>query len=101
MVPLESVEKRSSAVEPVFVPREPLQRARRETKPRAAKRFKVLDVMTREPLIDGANTEETVEALRAVRSIVDVNVYVWQEEQDRWRLLSLGEQRAIWDLAHA
>jgi hypothetical protein len=100
MVPLESVEKRSSAMEPVYVPREPLRRTQPETKPRAAKRFKVVDVMTREPLVEDAGTRETVAALRDVRSIVDVNVYVWQEEQDRWRLLSLAEQRAMWDLSH-
>jgi hypothetical protein len=101
MVPLESIEKRSSPTKPVFVPREPLRRAEPETKPRAPKRFKVVDVMTRRPLVDGAGTQETVDALKDVRSVVDVNVYVWQEEQDRWRLLSLAEQRAIWDLAHA
>jgi hypothetical protein len=100
MVPLESVEKRSSATKPVFVPREPLRRAESETKPTAAKRFKVVDVMTRKPLVDDAGTRETVAMLRDVRSIVDVNVYVWQGEKDRWRLLSLAEQRAIWDLAH-
>jgi hypothetical protein len=101
MVPLESVEQRSSATKPVFVPREPLRRAETESKHTAPRRFKVVDVMTRQPLIDGAGTRETVEALRDVRSFVDVNVYVWLEDQERWRLLSLGEQRAIWDLAHA
>jgi hypothetical protein len=100
MVPLESVEQRSSATKPVFVPREPLRRAERETRAPTAKRFKVVDVMSREPLVDGAGTRETVAMLKDVRSIVDVNVYVWQEEQDRWRLLSLAEQRALWDLAH-
>jgi hypothetical protein len=57
--------------------------------------------MTREPLIDDAGTRETVDALKRIRSIVDVNVYVWHQEEDNWRLLSLAEQRAIWDLAHA
>jgi hypothetical protein len=100
MVPIESVEKRPSAIKPVFVPREPLQRAERESTPRAPKRFKVVDIVSRQPLVDAAGTRETVEALKDVRSIVDVNVYVWQEERARWRLLSLAEQRAIWDLAH-
>jgi hypothetical protein len=101
MVPLESVENRSSATAPVFVPREPTRSGEPEAKPTPPRRFKVLDVMTREPLVDGAGTRETVEALKDVRSMVDVNVYVWQEDQERWRLLSLGEQRAIWDLARA
>lgn len=100
MVPLESVTKRSSATQPVFVPREPVRRTEPEAKPRTPKRFKVVDVMTREPLLDDATTRDTVDLLKDVRSVVDVNVYVWQEDDDRWRLLSLGEQRAMWDLAH-
>lgn len=101
MVPLESITERSSATQPVFVPREQPRRAGPEPEPREPRRFRVLDVMTRQPLIDDGNTRETVEALNGVRSIVDVNVYVWYEEEDRWRLLSLAEQRALWDLAHA
>jgi hypothetical protein len=101
MVPLETVGKRSSSTKPVFVPYEPVRRAEPESKPRAAKRFKVVDVMTREALVNGAGTREAIQTLRDVRSVVDVNVYVWQEQHDRWRLLSLAEQRAMWDLAHA
>jgi hypothetical protein len=101
MVPLESVEKRSPVPERAFVLREPTPRAEPDSTPTAPRRFKVVDVMTREPLVDGAGARATVDALKEVRSIVDVNVYVWQEDQERWRLLSLGEQRAIWDLARA
>ena len=101
MVPLESITERSSAAQPVFVPREQPRRAEPEPKPREPRRFRVLDVMTRQPLVDDGGTRETVEALNRVRSIVDVNVYVWHEEDDRWRLLSLAEQRAMWDVAHA
>jgi hypothetical protein len=32
-----------------------------------------------------------------VRSIVDVTVYVWEPSQDRWRMLTLGETRTLWD----
>jgi len=101
MVPLNSVTKRSSATQPVFVPREPVHRAEAEVKPSAPKRFKVVDLMTREPLLEAATTRETVDLLKGIRSIVDVNVYVWHQEDDRWRLLSLSEQRAMWDLAHS
>ncbi len=101
MVPLESITQRSGAAEPVFVPREPIRRAEPEAKTKAPKRFKVVDVMTRRPLIEDAGTRETVDTLENVRSFVDVNVYVWQEEDHRWRLLSLAEQRAMWDLAHS
>lgn len=101
MVPLESITERSSATQPVFVPREQPRRVEPEPKPREPRRFRVVDVMTRRQLVDDGGTRETVDALNGVRSIVDVNVYVWQEEEDRWRLLSLAEQRAMWDLAHA
>lgn len=100
MVPLESITQRSSTTQPVFVPREPSPRAEPEPKPKAPRRFRVVDVMTRRPLAEDASTRETVDALKRVRSIVDVNVYVWQEDDYRWRLLSLAEQRAMWDLAH-
>jgi hypothetical protein len=101
MVPLETVTKRSSATQPVFVPREPLRRAEPDAKLKTPRRFKVVDVMTRQSVIEDGSARQTVDALKDVRSIVDVNVYVWQEEEDRWRLLSLAEQRAMWDLAHA
>ncbi len=101
MVPLESITQRSSATQPVFVPREPGRPAEPEPKSREPRRFRVVDVMTLEPLVDDGSTRDTVDALQRVRSIVDVNVYVWHQEEDRWRLLSLAEQRAIWDVAHA
>ncbi len=101
MVPLEKVEQRSSAAKPVFVPREPVRPAEPEAQPKPPKKFKVVDVMSRQPLIEEASTRETVDLLKRLRSVVDVSVYVWHEGDDRWRLLSLAEQRAMWDLAHA
>jgi hypothetical protein len=102
MVPLESVEKRASHVEPVFVPRRPANPVEPESpKPRAPRRFKVVDLMTREELADGALAQEALDVLRDARSIVDVNVYVWQEERRRWRPLTFAERRVMWDQAHA
>jgi hypothetical protein len=100
MVPLERVQKRSSARSPVLVPRN-AARVREQPEPEqlAPRRFKVVDVMTRQPLAVDANVREAVDALRRVRSIVDVNVYVWQLERDRWRMLTFAEQRAMLDLA--
>jgi hypothetical protein len=101
MVPLESVlSKRSTAPEPVFVPRKPQPRPEEAPKPKPARRFKVVDVMTRQALVDGGSTRETADVLGGVRSIVDVTLYVWQAEHDRWRMLTLDEKRAIWELAH-
>jgi hypothetical protein len=99
MVPLERVQKRTSAPEPVSVPRKPRPRQPEAPKPRAPRRFRVVDVMTREHLLDDGAAAEAVNALKDVRSTVDVAIYVWQEERDRWRLLTLPEQRAMFDLS--
>jgi hypothetical protein len=60
------------------------------------RRFKVVDVQTREVLAEDVDARTTIGALEPVRSIVDVNVWVWQPERDRWRMLSLDELRALW-----
>jgi hypothetical protein len=65
--------------------------------PRAPRRFKVVDVVTREVLADGTDARATVERLEQIRSIVDVTIWVWQPDDDRWRMLSLEEARALWD----
>jgi hypothetical protein len=100
MVPLERVKKRPSTAERVFVPRKaPRAPEPQAPKPKAPRRFRIVDIMTRQALIDGGTAREAVEALREVRSVVDVNVYLWQEEHDRWRLLTFAERRALLDLA--
>jgi hypothetical protein len=53
--------------------------------------------MSRQPLLDEAGLTETLELLRRTRSVVDVTVYV-QEQPDRWRALTFGEQKSLWDL---
>jgi hypothetical protein len=99
MVPLERVTRRSSAPEPVSVPGKPRPRPKPPAKPRSPRRFKVVDVMTRETVVDGVSAREAVDALKDVRSVVDVNVYVWQAARDRWRPLTFSERRAMLDLA--
>jgi hypothetical protein len=99
VVPLERVRKAPARPEPVRVPRKPRPKPPVEPTPRPPHRFRVLDVVTRQTLVDDANTADTVAALADVRSIVDVNIYVWQDESERWRMLTLDEQRAMFDLA--
>jgi hypothetical protein len=98
MVPLERAAQRS-APEPLSVPPKPKPRAPEPPEPRAPRRFRVVDLMSRRTLVDDAGAAETVAALRGVRSIVDVNVYVWQSERGRWRLLTFPEQRTLFDAA--
>jgi hypothetical protein len=68
-----------------------------EIEPRAPRRFKVVDVQTREMLAEDADARTTIRALEPVRSIVDVNVWVWQPERERWRMLTMDELRALWE----
>ena len=105
MVPLESVRKRSPEASALVVPRKPRPHAAEsiETRPRKEEvhRFRIIDMVTRETLADGASTADAVEVLRGVRSLVDVNIYVWREQPGRWRLLTIEEKRVLWGLRDA
>jgi hypothetical protein len=98
MVPIEQVEQKPSASgEPFWLP--PKRRAPepKPPEPRAPRRFRVVDVMTRELIADDADARTALQALAGVRSPVDVSVYVREAGGERWRLLTLGEQRLLWD----
>jgi hypothetical protein len=100
MVPLEKVKQRARSVEPVFVPREPAeQREPGRPKPKLPRRFRIVDVMTRRRLLEDAGIRDALEVLKDVRSVVDVNVYVFEEERGRWRALTFEEEQAFVDLA--
>jgi hypothetical protein len=102
MVPLESIEQRPTRVEPVFVPRKPAKPVEPAApEPRAPRRFRIVDVMTHEELADHVLAREALDVLRDARSIVDVTIYVWQDERQRWRPLTFAERRVMWDQAHA
>jgi hypothetical protein len=98
MVPLEKVLR-----EPTGKPaRRPVPPARPkpavEPEPAKPRRFKVVDVMTREVLAEGAGTRATVELLNDTRSIVDVAIYVWSDRAESWQLLTLAESKMLWKL---
>src|SRR5947209_2996560 len=95
VVPLDSVTRRSSTPEPVTVPRKPKRREPKPREPRAPRRFRIVDVTTRARLADDVGAAAAIDALKSVRSMVDVDVYVWQPERLRWRLLGLAEQQAM------
>jgi hypothetical protein len=100
MRPLDVVERAPERKpELALVKRKP--RSQPEKAPEPAKRprrFKVVDVMTGAVKAENATTRATVELLAGVRTMADVQVYVWSVDADRWRLLTLGEQRKLWDL---
>jgi hypothetical protein len=98
MVPLDRVlEKPGSDPTPVRVLPKPAPPAPKQPEPRGSKRFKVVDVVTRQVLADDADTRTTVKLLEDVRSIVDVTIWVWQPEAERWRMLTFEEARWLWD----
>jgi hypothetical protein len=98
MVPLDRVRtKPGPGPTPVRVLPQPKPRPAKPPEPRQPRRFKVVDVMTREVLAEDADTRTTVKLLEDVRSIVDVTIWVWQPEAERWRMLTLEETRSLWE----
>ena len=71
--------------------REPVATPVRESAPA----FKVVDVMTGRVLAEGADLHATLDLLEGARSVVDLRIYVWEPKAERWRLLSLGEQKEL------
>jgi hypothetical protein len=96
MVPLDRTLKRSEPVKGFNI-RKPEPRAAEPPPPREPYRFRLVDVSTRQVLADDIDARAAVQALEGVRSIVDVYVYVWEPEAERWRMLSFAETRALWD----
>lgn len=69
--------------------------------PRVARRLKVVNVLSRQVLADDVGVAEALQALRAVNSVVDVNVYVWEPSEEDWRPLTLSERRTLWGFRNA
>jgi hypothetical protein len=98
MVPLEKVLKKPApSNEPFFVPPKRKPREPKPAAPREPLRFKVVDVTSRAVLAEGIGAREALGVLSDVRSIVDVHVFLWQPTAATWRLLTLEEQRTMWD----
>jgi hypothetical protein len=99
MVPLERVLKKPAAsAESLFVPPKPRPRPPEVPKPREPRKFRIVDVMTRQVLVDGAPAREAIDALAGFRSVVDFSAYVWDPDSGRWRMLTLAECRELWKL---
>ena len=100
MVPLDTVVKKPGepSGKPLFVPRKrrpPAPPA--DPAPRPPRRFKVVDITSREVLAESADTRTTLELLGGIRSSVDVNVSVWEPGTEKWRLLTLREKQMLWE----
>jgi hypothetical protein len=99
MRPLDSVLREpQTAPDLALVRRAPQPRPEPAPEPPQPHRFKVVDVLTGQVEAEDARTRATVDLLKDVRSIGDVRVYVWEPDGERWRLLTLAEQRTLWAL---
>ena len=52
--------------------------------------------MTGAVLAEDVEAREALDVLAGLPSVVDVRVSVWQPKAQRWRLLTPGEQKALW-----
>jgi hypothetical protein len=101
MVPLEKVLRGPdpTPARPFPMPKpEPEPQRQEEPAPRPPPRFKVVDVLSRRVLAEGASTRGTVDVLEDANSIVDVTLYVWDTRVEGWRMLSHRERRLVWEL---
>ena len=102
MVPLDPAQDKPKAEpKPVWVPPKRRPREPEPPAPKVPRRFRVVDVVTREVLADDAEVRTLLTVLGGVEHVHDVNVFVWEPEDDRWRLLSLAEQDTVWQRRRA
>ena len=99
MVPLEKVLKTpGSGTEPAVVSRRRGKAPAPKPEPRQPRRFKVVDVMTGQVLAEDVEARAALDVMSEARSVVDVRVYVWQPRSQRWRMLTVAEQKAMLEL---
>jgi hypothetical protein len=72
-------------------------RATESIEPLAPLKFKIVDVRSSRVLAAGVSARATVDLLEGIGSVVDIRTYVWMREAKRWRLLTLDEQKALWE----
>jgi hypothetical protein len=97
MVPLEKAHGGADPRAPIVV-QERAARPAEAPRPRRPRRFKVVDVMTRQTLAEDVDVRGAVDALEGQRSVVDVNVYGWDDARAGWVQLSQGDRGRLWDL---
>ena len=97
MVPLDKLHDRELTHSPIVVREQP-PAAPADPEPRKPRRFKVVDVMTRRVLAEDVDLRTTVDVLAGLRSVVDVNLYVWDTKSEAWQQLSQGDRRRVWAL---
>jgi hypothetical protein len=98
MVPLEKALKRpASETELALVELERPPRATEPVEPVGPREFKIVDIRSSQVLAEGVSAGAAVDLLEGIGSVVDVRIYVWMREAKRWRLLTLAEQKTLWE----
>ena len=98
MVPLEKALKRpASEKELALVALERPPRAAEPVEPLGPRGFKIVDIRSSQVLAEGVSAAAAVDLLEGIGSVVDVRIYVWMREAKRWRLLTLAEQKTLWE----
>jgi hypothetical protein len=99
MVPLEKVLRKPTSGEPlsVHVPPKREPRPPKEPDPKPPRSFRIVDVTTGDVIGEHLDTRAAIAALEGVGSVVDVRIYAWDHTTERWVLLTLGEQKTLWE----
>jgi hypothetical protein len=97
MVPLDKVADADREGGQSVVVVQPRKRRPKQPEPRAPRRFKVVDVMTRQTLAEDVGIRDAVQLLEGIRSSVDVTLYA-RADDGRWQQLTHPERQAIWQL---
>jgi hypothetical protein len=102
VVPLDKVLKTPAPTkpEPEFLRRRPRSQPAPEQapapEPSRPRRFKVVDVMTRQVVAEDADARTTLDELERFRNLVDVDIFSWDRSRERWRPITMDEKRTIW-----
>ena len=89
---------RSSKDQPLSVTHfKPPPRPTPEPAQREARRFRVVDVLSAQVIAEDVQVAGAIAALEQLRKPIDARVYVREDGEERWRLLTLGETRALWE----
>jgi hypothetical protein len=98
MLPLDKLRPPTRSTRAPVVVKEPAPLPEKAPEPLGPRRFKVVDVMTKQVLAEDVDLRTAVDVLDGVRSVVDVSVYVWRKQTEDWLQLSQRDRRKIWEL---
>jgi hypothetical protein len=99
VVPLEKVLRKPTSGEQLNVHAPPKHEPRppKAPEPKRPRAFRIVDVTSGDVLGEHLDTRAAIAALEDVGSVVDVRIYAWDHSSERWVLLTLGEQKSLWE----